>query len=291
MRLTPLDIHNKEFRRAIRGYNEEDVDVFLDKIAEELELLYKENNDMKEELEKINEKIKQYENIEQTLQNTLLTAQKSAEEVQANSKKEAELVIKDAVLKAREIIQDAVNEKRESETNLKILKQAEEEFRMRFKSVLESYLNVLNETEGIEEIEKKVKELEEFKKENLVEESSELATEEFAEENDELLDQPSEEKVVINEEPEEAFESLTKKEGEEDKIEEETQKTEADEEAEEETQKEAEEESKTKKKSSKKTEDEDESNEIKTVEIPSFLKEGPREDFLNNKNNDIEEIS
>lgn len=146
MRLTPLDIHHKEFRHAIRGYSEEEVDNFLDEVANEFERLFKENIDYKEGLEQTKEKVVQYENLEDTLHNTLLTAHKAAEEVQRSAKKEAELIIRDAELKAKEIVQNAVTEKQYLQTNLINLKQAEEEFRLKFKSLLESYLKMMSET-------------------------------------------------------------------------------------------------------------------------------------------------
>jgi len=285
MRLTPLDIHHKEFRRAIRGYSEEDVDVFLDEVAEEFELLFKENTEQKERLEKINEKLKQYENIEQTLQNTLLTAQKSAEELQSNAKKEGELIIRDAELKSKEIIQESMNEKRKVQNALNILKQAEEEFRMRFKSLLESYLNVLSETGGVEEIESKMKGLMEFKKESLIVESSELAAEEFVEEGKMASEQLSEEPIVIDEEPEEVSEALAKVVQEEEVEETETREKES---------------RKANKKKDEETEGENDDKEITKnkgkrkdveIEIPTFLKEGPRKDFLKGKEEEIEEIS
>ena len=111
MKLTPLDIHHKEFRRALRGYNEEEVDVFLDHVAEEFERVFKENIDSKEQVEKMQEKVKQYEGVEDTLQKALLTAQKAADEVQSNAQKESDLIIKDAELKAKEIIQHILTEK------------------------------------------------------------------------------------------------------------------------------------------------------------------------------------
>lgn len=145
MRLTPLDIHHKEFRHAIRGYSEEEVDSFLDEVANEFERLFKENIDHKEGLEQLKEKVAQYENLEDALHNTLLTAHKAAEEVQRNAKKEAELIIRDAELKAKEIVQNAVTEKQDLQTNLINLKQAEEEFRLKFKSLLESHLKMISE--------------------------------------------------------------------------------------------------------------------------------------------------
>src|SRR3972149_6485932 len=99
MKLTPLDIHHKEFRRAIRGYNEEEVDVFLDQVAEEFERVFKENIELKEQVEGMKDKVKQYEGVEQTLQKALLTGQRAADEVQYSAQKESELIIKDAELK------------------------------------------------------------------------------------------------------------------------------------------------------------------------------------------------
>lgn len=151
MKLTPLDIHHKEFRRTVRGYNEEEVDIFLDEVAEEFERLFKENVEIKEKLEQIQEKVEQYQNIEQTLRNTLLQAQRSAEEVQINAKKEAELSLKDAELKAKELLQDSDKEKRNLAKSVNALRQAESEFRMKFKSLLESYLAMLGEMEKARE--------------------------------------------------------------------------------------------------------------------------------------------
>ncbi|MDI6816665.1 MAG: DivIVA domain-containing protein, partial [Actinomycetota bacterium] len=72
MKLTPLDIHHKEFHRAIRGYNEEEVDKFLDEVAEEFERVFKESIELKEQLEKAKLELDGYQGMEKTLQNTLL---------------------------------------------------------------------------------------------------------------------------------------------------------------------------------------------------------------------------
>ncbi|RJQ31152.1 MAG: DivIVA domain-containing protein [Actinobacteria bacterium] len=138
MKLTPLDIHHKEFKRAIRGYSEEDVDLFLDQVASEFERIFKDNVNFKEEIEKLKSKVGQYENIEQTLQNTLLTAQKSAEEVQLNAKKEAELILKDAELKSKQMLDDSYSQRRTLTNTLNNLTAIEEEFINRFESLTQS---------------------------------------------------------------------------------------------------------------------------------------------------------
>src|SRR3989304_2738748 len=127
MKLTPLDIHHKEFRRAIRGYNEEEVDVFLDQVAEEFERVFKENIDLKDQIEGMKDKVKQYEGVEQTLQRALRTAQQAADEVQNNAQKESELIVKDAELKAKEIIQQVLTEKQNLASEVRALKRAERE--------------------------------------------------------------------------------------------------------------------------------------------------------------------
>ena len=64
MKLTALDIHHKEFRHALRGYNEEQVDAFLDQVADEFERLFKENIDLTERLEAADERVRSYQQIE-----------------------------------------------------------------------------------------------------------------------------------------------------------------------------------------------------------------------------------
>ena len=105
--LTPLDIHNKEFKRSIRGYDADEVDEFLDEIIKDYEKLYKENLNLKEQVENFQENINRYRELEDTLHNTLILAQQTAEEVKKNAEKEAELIIKNAHQKGEQIIFDA----------------------------------------------------------------------------------------------------------------------------------------------------------------------------------------
>ncbi|HZD60290.1 MAG TPA: DivIVA domain-containing protein [Anaerolineae bacterium] len=152
MKLTPLDIHNKEFHRAMRGYQEEEVDKFLDEVAQEYEHIFKENIELKEELEEVKQELKNYSGMGKTLQNTLLTAQKSAEEVIAQAQKQAELTIKEAGLKAKEIVQESHDLNRRYRSTLNHLKQAEEDFRGKFKAMLESYMRIADSTAALADI-------------------------------------------------------------------------------------------------------------------------------------------
>lgn len=145
MRLTPLDIHHKEFGHALRGYNEVEVDEFLDQVADELERLFKENIDLSEKIEALEVKVREYQDMERTLHNTLLSAQRSADEIAQKSEREADAVLKEAEVKAKEIIHDALTSKQKATADLGRIKQAEEEFRGTFKALLERHLRAIGE--------------------------------------------------------------------------------------------------------------------------------------------------
>jgi len=145
MRLTPLDIHHKEFGHALRGYNEVEVDEFLDQVADELERLFKENIDLSEKIEGLEVKVREYQDMERTLHNTLLSAQKSADEIAQKSEREADAVLKEAEVKAKEIIHEALTSKQRATADLGRIKQAEEEFRGTFKALLERHLRAIGE--------------------------------------------------------------------------------------------------------------------------------------------------
>ena len=145
MKLTPLDIHHKEFGHSLRGYNEEQVDGFLDEVADEFERLFKENIDMSERLEAANERVRSYQAMEATLQNTMVAATRSAEEIQNQARGEADMTVRDAELKAKEIIHNALQQRQKVASELIRIKQAEEEFRSRYRSLLESQMRSVSE--------------------------------------------------------------------------------------------------------------------------------------------------
>jgi len=145
MKLTPLDIHHKEFRNSLRGYNAEEVDTFLDEVADEFERLFKENIDLSEKYEAANERVRSYVEIEKTLHNTMLAAQTSAEAIKAKAEAESDMLMRDAELKAKELIQLALTEKQRAQAELLRIKTADDDFRLRFRAMLEEYLRSVRE--------------------------------------------------------------------------------------------------------------------------------------------------
>ncbi len=96
MALTPLDIHNREFGRSLRGYHPGEVDDFLDEIVREYDNALQENEILREEIQELRSRVEQYRQMEDTLQHTLVIAQETAEEVRENARKEAQVMIGEA---------------------------------------------------------------------------------------------------------------------------------------------------------------------------------------------------
>ncbi|MCY6370345.1 DivIVA domain-containing protein [Clostridium ganghwense] len=148
MIITSMDINNKEFKKSLRGYDCDEVDEFLDKIAEDYETLYKENSGLKEKLELSEERIKHYSKIESTIQNTLLLAQNAAEQARESAQSEADLIIKKANDSAQKIIDKAHNDVVKINDDYERLKQEFLKFRAKFKNFMNAQVETFNSLEG-----------------------------------------------------------------------------------------------------------------------------------------------
>jgi cell division initiation protein len=148
MAITPNEISNKEFKKAFRGYDSDEVDEFLDQIVEDYEKLYKENVNQREKLSALNEKLEQYSNLETTLQNTLILAQNAADQAKESSKKESELIINNAKESANQMIRDAEQNITEINKKYELLKQEYNMFRSRFKALLQAQIDTIEKSEG-----------------------------------------------------------------------------------------------------------------------------------------------
>ena len=145
MKVTPLDIRRKEFKRSVRGYADEDVDLFLDEVADEFERLHQEIADLQERIRKLDEQVATHVQLKDALEKTLVSAQFHADETKANARKEAELILRDAELKARGIVSDSYSEVQKVQQALVQLKHLEEDFRYKFRSLLQGHLKLLAE--------------------------------------------------------------------------------------------------------------------------------------------------
>lgn len=116
--ITPMDIHNKTFSGQIRGYSKDEVNAFLEELASDYEMIYREHRVMEEEMDTIRTKLRNYEKMESTMSHTLVMAQETADNVKKNAHKEAELSIQEAQSEAQKIVSDAEAARRKMNADL-----------------------------------------------------------------------------------------------------------------------------------------------------------------------------
>jgi len=110
MRITPLDIQQMEFRVKLRGYDRQEVRLFLEETAEALEVLTRENGQLRDKLAATEAQLSEVRKTEQTLSHTLLTTQALTDDLKAAAHRDAELIVKEAELRAGEMLRDARDE-------------------------------------------------------------------------------------------------------------------------------------------------------------------------------------
>ncbi|MDI3534329.1 MAG: cell division initiation protein [Thermosediminibacterales bacterium] len=147
---TPIDIKKIEFKKSFRGYNIEEVDEFMEKIKKDYEKLYEQNIRFKEEISELKDKIENYKNIEETLQNALILAQQTAEEVKNNAYKEKEIILREAHENAKKIIQTANLKVVDMQREYEEIKKDFLVFKTRFINFLKSQLELI-ETQELHE--------------------------------------------------------------------------------------------------------------------------------------------
>lgn len=121
MRITPLDIQQMVFKVTFRGYDQEEVNRFLEELAQTVESLNRDHAVQREKIMFLEQQLAELKRTEATLSSTLLSAQSLAEDVKQNAQREADLVIKEAELKAGELIRQARVELTDTQRDLSSL--------------------------------------------------------------------------------------------------------------------------------------------------------------------------
>ncbi|MGI6126270.1 MAG: DivIVA domain-containing protein [Planifilum sp.] len=195
MPLTPYDIHDKEFKRSFRGYDVDEVNDFLDQIIKEFEFLIREKQQLEQQVEELQAELERvmeeqsmtapvpsreaqpaqppqrYQDtqvtsataltsMEQSIHKSIRVAQEVAEEVRLNAKKEAELIVQEAEKNADRIINEALQKARSIHSELLELKQKATIYRARFRTLVQSHLDILENSdwESLEELEEGLEE-------------------------------------------------------------------------------------------------------------------------------------
>ena len=151
--LTPMDIHNKEFKRGFRGYSEEDVDAFMDDLAGDYEKVYREYCELKEKCEKLQDKLAQYEKMEATMNSTLMLAQQTAENVKVSARKEADLILQEAENKKKKLMDETTLSLQKTQQDVDKMKAQINTFKAKCRNILSSQLRLMDDIVPDEELE------------------------------------------------------------------------------------------------------------------------------------------
>jgi cell division initiation protein len=146
VKITPLDIRRKEFKRSVRGYLDEDVDLFLDGVADEMERLSKENEWLQDRVRALEQQAAGHTHIREALEKTLVAAQLQSEEIRSNAEKEGASILRDAEAKAKAMVADLYSQTQRVQQTLIQLKLLEEDFRFKFRALLEGYVKLLEDS-------------------------------------------------------------------------------------------------------------------------------------------------
>ncbi len=144
MRITPIEIQQHQFKTRMFGYDTSAVDAFLEMLADELERLHIQNNELKESLARTRTSLDQLREREKALQETLMTAQQVTEELKANARKEAEILIAEAHLEGERVIRAANEQRIQLLSEIQEIKRQKISFEGGLRSLIENHLKLMD---------------------------------------------------------------------------------------------------------------------------------------------------
>ena len=151
MNISPLDIRKHEFKKTLRGYDPDEVMVFLDMVSIEFENFIRENSLLKEKAANSDAQLKKYRDIESTLRETLLSAQRAREETIMASKKQADVIIREAEVKAASIIEEGRRESSSLRSTFIELKIQKDSYLAKIKAMINAQMEILQQLTFTEE--------------------------------------------------------------------------------------------------------------------------------------------
>ncbi len=140
MRITPLDVRKQEFRKAVRGFDCDEVRAFLSTLADEYETVLVDNKQIREMIMDQEDKIEEYQGMERNLRDTLMTAERVMKETRETASKKGELIIQDAELQARQVLEECRLRTEELRREIMSLRKEKESYLGRFKSLAEAQI-------------------------------------------------------------------------------------------------------------------------------------------------------
>lgn len=144
MRISPIEIQQHQFKTRMLGYDSTAVDSFLEMLADELERLHIQNNELKESLARTRTSLEQMREREKALQQTLMTAQQVSEDLKENARKDAEIVVANAHLEGEKIVREAQDRRMQLANEIQEMKRQKLTFESGLRTLVENHLKLLD---------------------------------------------------------------------------------------------------------------------------------------------------
>lgn len=144
IRVTPIDIQQKRFHAVFRGYDRTEVEMFLDLVRDEMETLFREVTELRDFRQSYDQRLRELNEREETVKNTILMTQKLMEDQKDNARREAAVIIKEAEFRGQQILSNAQDEKAKLEVEIQELKRRKHHFLQDVKKVVEMHREMVN---------------------------------------------------------------------------------------------------------------------------------------------------
>jgi len=143
MRISALDIRQQQFTTRLRGFDRQEVEAFLEDVAEDFESVVKENTLLKEQLAALEERSRNITEHERTLQDTLVTTHRLTEEMKQAAKREAEIIVRDAEMRGEKVAEEMRAEEARLRQDVGSLKRMRHQFIEEVRGTLARYERLL----------------------------------------------------------------------------------------------------------------------------------------------------
>jgi cell division initiation protein len=158
MPIRPIDLRRKEFKSGFRGYDANQVDDFLDEVADEFERAVADNGRMRDEIEVLKGRLEQFEQLESSIQAALVhaeraaedlrrTARREADQMRAAAQQEADFTIREAQERSHRMLADSSSRVERVQASYEALTKAKQEFANDFRHLMKTYLAVMDQAE------------------------------------------------------------------------------------------------------------------------------------------------
>lgn len=143
--ITPVDLENKEFKKSFNGYNVEEVESFLEELIKDYSRIYRENASLKDKNAILNDAVENYKGMEETMRSAIITAQRTSEEIIKSANEQADVIIKDAKVRAQEILNEMDSQIQKLNRECAEIEGRSSLLRAKLRTVLNTYLQMLDE--------------------------------------------------------------------------------------------------------------------------------------------------